>query len=362
MSRPSERLPTRSSLAPLAVAIFALVGAEAVRLEARTATEVECEEAQLERLMLRFTTFGFGDNLFLWPTGALGYSGLATSQPFHQFAPLRFDRAEQQIAFDFLLHEQEGLLNPRRPALPQAVLVRKDVATSLVAEDVHSVSFELARQVIDPTDPQQEIFLTNWIGAPTGSASGAARSLAAEGFFESCSAEQPSDFDLRIFEILSRTVRVTDLLLPEGPGPGHDRYKTFFFRDVEPLTYRANLYSYFVGCLPNDVCRYGQARIAFRFRFALDADGRLATGHVQVLPACQAEFELGCTSAGNPNLTVVVAPPIWAGHERQSEPEFRSGAFLNIPYLESPAAILSANIPWSALLIGTAWDRRLGSP
>ena len=60
---------------------------------------------------------------------------------------------------------------------------------------------------------------------------------------------------------------------------------------------------------------------------------------------------------------MIVAPPIFAGHETQPEAVFKSGAFLNVISAADidHDNILTDDIPWPELLRGTAWDRPLGA-
>ncbi|MEP7012740.1 MAG: hypothetical protein ABJC13_20650 [Acidobacteriota bacterium] len=336
------------------LALFPLLGFASTS-RALTSAEVACEEARLGRLVHRMATNGPGMNLYLWPAGPDRYAGLGVYPLF-----VGLVRRDWQMGFDLQLSPGSALLNPRRSLLPQAVLARNDLLTTPFhspEEEVRiDVSLELAPRVVDPTRPTHGILISSQIGS-SGSASGASRSLAAENLFERCSADGPSAFDLQVFEILSRTFRVTDALKQPFPGPGLERYKTIFFRDVEPLTYRAKVFSYLVACDPE--CGYGEGSFQFRLRFTIDAAGTLAVGRIEALPWCLENDPLPCSGSLDPDYAVLVAPPIFAGHEQQTEAQFRSGAFLNAEYLASPNNILTDDVPWPELLRGTAWDRPL---
>ncbi len=327
-------------------------------LLARTPEEVACEEAKLGRLIHRFSTPIPGDNLFVWPTGGDTYSGLSVATPL-RIAAEGLVRDELQLAFGLNLHRDADLLNPRRALLPQAVLVRRDAASNLSATaPVMSASLELAPETLDPTRPLQGLVIAGRLGASFGSASGAGRALEAENLFERCSAEAPSAFDLQVFEILSRTLRITEELLLPNPGQGLDRYKTIFFREVDPQVYRVKAFLYYTTCDPE--CGYSEASFQMRVRMPLDADGRLTAGGIEALPWCISGAPPPCTSLINPGTAVIVAPPLFAGHETQTEAQFRSGAFLNIRVEDDPENILTDDVPWPDLLRGTAWDRPLG--
>ncbi len=323
---------------------------------ALTSAEVACEEAKLGRLLHRFATNGFGDNLFVWPVGGDSYAGLAVASPFGFPALFRDDR---QLTFDLSLQSASAVLNPRRPSLPLAVLARRDPSTTeAVPGRVVGVFLELAPRVIDPTNPRQAILLSNRSDVLFRPFADVSRSLEAENLFERCSEDGPSAFDLEVFEILSRTFRISDQLKQPFPGPGLERYKAVFFRDVEPLTYRVKAWLYLTTCDPE--CGYGEASFQFRLRFTLDSAGKLAAGRIETLPWCYEGASPPCTESINPDVAVIVAPPIFAGHEQQPEAVFRSGAFLNVEFVGSPTNILADDIPWPELLRGTAWDRPLG--
>lgn len=339
------------------LAFFASLALPAIS-RALAPAEVACEEARLGRLVHRMATNGPGMNSFIWQAGADRYRGLGVCPSFAGSV-----RRDWQMGFDLLLSRESDLLNPRRSLLPQAVLARNDLLTTPFDSPEEGpridVSLELAPQVVDPTNPRQGLRINSQYSTPTGSASGASRSLTAENLFERCSEDEPSAFDLKVFEILSRTFRVTDQLTQPFPGPGLDRYKAIFFRDVEPLTYRAKVWLYLTTCDPR--CGYGEASFQFRLRFTLDGSGKLAAGLIETLPWCR-NVPQPCTELLTPSVAVIVAPPLFAGHETQPEAVFKSGAFLNVEYEGSPNNILTDDIPWPALLRGTAWDRPLGVP
>jgi hypothetical protein len=238
-------------------------------------------------------------------------------------------------------------------------LVRRDAASNLSAtEPVTGITFELAPEVNDPTLPQQGLTVTGRLGSRYGSASGAGRALLADALFERCPGDENSSFDLAVFDILSRTLRATEaLLLPLPSGRGLFSYKTLLFRDVEPLTYRAKVVIYYTV-----EGEYSEASFQLRLRMAVDSEGKLAPGTIEVLPWCLGGAAPPCTELISPDSAVIVAPPLFAGHEIQTDGQFRSGAFLNISTENSPDNILTDDVPWPDLLRGTAWDRPLGTP
>ncbi len=338
----------------LALGIVAFVWP--VVAEARSLQEVACEEAKLGRLAHRMATNGSAFNLFLWSVGDDRYRGLVVLPRFE------VSRDERQMGYDLVLHRASDLLNPRRPLLPQAVLARTDLLTTFTTTPTGEnprldLRFELAPEVVNPQDPTQGIAINNQADKPTGSASGAGRALALDDLFERCPGEENSPFDLEVFEILSRTLRASEaLLLPIPIGRGLFNYRILLFRDVEPLTYRAKVVIYYTV-----EGGYSEASFQLRLHMALDAGGKLAPGTIEALPWCR-DAAPPCTELIAPETAVLIAPPLFAGHEVQTAEQFWSGAFLNIPVEDSPDNVLSDDVPWPDLLRGTAWDRPIGVP
>ena len=322
---------------------------------ARSPAEVACEEAKLGRLIHRLAA---GPNLFLWPRGGDRYSGLA-AVPRFPVVDGSFVRIDHQLGFDLQLDRAADRLNPRRPLLPRAVLVRNDLLTNPftppTADPRIDVTLELAPEVIDPQEPVRGIRINNQTGVPTGSASGASRALEADALFERCPGEGPSELDLQVFEILARTVRVLQL---DPESLAFFRYKTAIFPDVEPLTYRLKVYLYDTSC--DEECEYFEFPFQVRARMTLDVSRKLAGGRIEALPFCNPSPP-PCTNL-DAHSRVLVAPPIFAGHETQPPAVYQSGALLKIDYDGSPRNILAADIPWPVLLRGTAWDRPLPAP
>jgi len=331
-----------------------------------TETQVACEERQLGRLTSRAAAYDLESNLFVWrasPGGGL-YRGLEASGLMQDFITLAPLRREDQLSFDLLLKAEEDFLNPARKPLPQATLVRRDSASTIGPTVFGSVwlSFDLAPQVPDPTKPQMPVSITGQLRPGAGQADRAARSILAEDLLTACHG-QVSAFDLKMFEILARTVRASSCL--EQPNFGCNffstRFKSYIFRGAEPLTYRMNVLRYDVTCLDDDNCSYGEAGIALLFRMTLDEAGRLAGGDVEVLPWCTEVGQTGCNNAFNPSFAVYVMPPLRPSVDQQGPAEFARSAHLNIDYEGSPYNILSAPINWADLLRDTAWNEGTGA-
>jgi hypothetical protein len=343
----------------LSVALFALLGVPAAAQpfgQPLSAEQVACEERQLERLQHRMWVHLEGSTLLLWRASAGGglYRGIVSTSELGFLTGGRVHQ-EEQLAFDLLLKAEEDLLDPRRPRKPQAALVRRDVASNLnpaveVPFHVLDLNVDLAPEVVDPSAPRLPLRISNRLAVGAGADDRAGRGIAIDDLLSPCHA-QVSDFDLRVFAILARTVRPSQCLLEPFStcGAGLERYKSVFFRGAEPLTYRLNIY-------PNLFTGITDARVAFLFHLQLDAQGRLLGGDLQALPLCASTDQVGCTNAFNPNFALFVLPPVRPGTERQGEAEFRRAAHLNLEYDSSPHNILQDTVDWQDLLRDTAWN------
>ncbi|HBL25287.1 MAG TPA: hypothetical protein DD490_00450, partial [Acidobacteria bacterium] len=180
-----------------------------------TAEQVACEERQLERLVHRMAASEETSNLFLWRSSADGglFRGLAsTSELRYDDTGVRY-RKENQLAFDLILKAGEDFLDPRRPRLPQATLVRRDAASNVHPTPVNSYPLttvlDLAPEVPDPTLPKMPLRITSAPAA--GSDDRAGRSIAAADFLTACHSEVTA-FDLAVYQLLARTVRISQCL------------------------------------------------------------------------------------------------------------------------------------------------------
>lgn len=330
--------------------------------------QVACEEGQLGRLVHRMAVSYDGSNLFLWRATPLGglFGGLSTtSRLLPDPATGLPTREEEQIAFDLLLKPAADFLDPRRLLLPQATLVRRDAASNLSsappAAEILDASLDLAPAVPNPIQPTMPIRITDRRADGAGQSDRAARSLAADALLDACHAEV-SGFDLKVYSILARTLRVSDCLLQpiSHCDGGRFRFKSVFFRGAEPLTYRVNVFSYSVSCDDAGHCFYGEGQVALLLRVQVDAVGRLAGGDLQALPWCTSADSTGCTSLTDPNFAVFLLPPLRPGLDRQSAADFARAARLNLEFNGSANNVLKAPVNWPDLLRGSSWNAGSG--
>lgn len=362
------------------------VCASAVILSARAASaapltnpltpdQVTCDELQLERLALRVATLESGadfahPSLLLWRSGQGGgsYSGLTVTDGISG-TPGHLLRAETQLAFDLTLHPPIDPLNPRRPLLPQGSLVRREQNSNLVAPTATApayltVNVALEPNAQDPFLPTIPLLVNNLAAAsgtaePASHADAAGRGITQDSLTSSCE-NALTDFDLRIFTILSRTVRLSQCVaLPGTPpfcNPDGSAYNVTFFRGADPQTYRANVYFYAVAC-DNGTCSYGVlSKVAWEFTMNWDANGTLTTGEVSVLPPCPNGPAPGCSDQQGDGTPLFILPPLWPGHGHQGQHAFDLGALLRYDFAGSPKNIPSATVNWGVLLANSAWN------
>ncbi|MEP7010483.1 MAG: hypothetical protein ABJC13_09195 [Acidobacteriota bacterium] len=361
----------RTSVLLLPLWLFSTVSAVAQPLISRplTPAQVTCEEQQSGRLIHRISVAYLGSSLFLWRSSPQSgaYRGLVGTNDM-RFITVQGDRfrQEQQLAFDLILRRGEDFLDPRRSVLPQATLVRRDTASNL---DVPIgfrgnllIKMDLAPQVPNPDRPTIALQLTTRTDRGEGSADGAGRGLAVDDLLTPCHGEV-TDFDLRVFAILARTVRPTTCLLEPFVNPpfcAGTRFKAVIYRAEQPFTYRVDVYPYTAFCNEDGECGFGEFRMPFLFRVDVDPPGRLVGGTVTALPFCEQPdgtfLTTACIQVLDPGVGLYVLPPVRPGIEVQGEPVFRRGAHLNIDIIDSEFNVFNANVNWADLLRDTAWN------
>ncbi|MEP7011560.1 MAG: hypothetical protein ABJC13_14655 [Acidobacteriota bacterium] len=328
-----------------------------------TSEQVACEERQMGRLLHRMGVSYGESSLLLWRSSANGgtYRGLAsTSQLRHTTVQGDRERQEKQLAFDLILREDEDFLNPRRDRRPQATLVRRDASSNLEGTTRFSmlVDLILSREPPDPFQPKNSIRITTLQDAQADHADTAGRGLTVDDLLSPCHTEV-TDFDLKVYSILARTVRPTGCLAEPIPNPfcAFISYKTALYRAEEPLTYRIDAYDSALSCDDDGVCVYSDLEIPFLLRLHTDTQGRLTTGEITALPFCTASGQTGCNPTGSPWMGLYILPPLRPGFEIQGEEVFRRAAHLNVFSDGSDEFnVLSADVNWADLLKDTSWN------
>ncbi len=330
-----------------------------------TPEQVACEERQMGRLLHRMGQSLGDSGLFLWRSSANGgsYRGLASTSELYN-TTLQGDRAhkEKQLAFDLILRADEDFLNPRRGRLSQATLVRRDVASNLDPPGTTSATIglgiELSKEPPDPFHPKILISLSTLQQPGLDHADRAGRGLEVDDLLAPCHSEV-TDFDLKVYSILARTVRPTGCLAEPIPNPvcGFINFKTAFYRAEEPLTYRVDVYQSASSCDDDGVCVFGDGQIPLLLRLRTDAQGRLTTGELAALPFCTTDGQPGCNSFRSPWMGVYVLPPLRPGVEIQGEEVFRRATHLNVFGRGSDEFnVLQDDVNWADLLKDTAWN------
>ncbi len=220
------------------------------------------------------------------------------------------------------------------------------------------VDLELSREPPDPFHPKIPIRLTTLQKAGEGHADRSGRGLEADALLAPCHTEV-TDFDLKVYSILARTVRPTGCLAEPIPNPvcAFTTFKTAFYRAEEPLTYRIDAYDSALSCDEVVGCIYSDAQIPFLLRLHTDTQGRLTTGEIAPLPFCTASGQSGCNPTGSPWMGLYILPPLRPGVEVQGEEVFRRAAHLNVFSDGSDEFnVLHADVNWADLLKDTSWN------
>lgn len=343
-----------------------------------TPDQVTCDELQLERLAGRLAVVeglagigvvGLHPSLVLWHSSAGGatYSGLTVTDGISG-TPGHLLRAETQLAFDLTLHPPTDTLNPRRPFLPQGSLVRREQDSNLVTPTplaaYLTVTMALEPNAQDPFLPIIPLVVNNLTATsdgegPAAHADAAGRGITQDSLTSSCE-NALTDFDQRIFAMLSRTVRVSQCVALSGTppfcNPDGSAYNITLFRGADPQTYRANVYLYAVAC-DNGTCSYGVlSKVAWELKMNWNANGTLTTGEVSVLPPCPNGPAPGCSDPKGNGTPMFILPPLFAGHGHQGQHLFELGALLFDDFPGSPNNVLSATVNWGVLLANSAWN------
>jgi hypothetical protein len=374
------------------------------------ASQVACAESQLARVQRRLGAYGSAINesvtsgdtsldakgsLLALSHTTLGggvFSGLvrlpdlgAGLDPCYDFQNGTEHVPEADLAFDLLFKERSDVLDPHKPRIPQATLVRRDWGTSFGVdhEGCYSygrifldltcptiLSLDLAAQAQDQLKPQLPIYLNSasaaapgrtGLGAqPIASATGRGPGILADRLSEACGGTL-TDFDQRMFEILARTILPSYYYVPLSPPPvcgatfiyGHTMT---IFRGADPHSYRVNIYAYESVCCqydggPNEFDNLLQ--VALEFQMNWDGQGRLTTGTMRVLPFCRGGQELDCSPRGG-NMGLFILPPIYPGHGEEPPSAFHNAPYLAVNAVYPVANVLSATINWADILKNTA--------
>lgn len=335
-----------------------------------TTEQVRCEQDQLRRLIRRMAFDGAADsNLFVWRSSPGGgeYGGLVTSP-----IPLRggqagfepFSRVESQMTFDLHLRTHGDRLNPSRPLLPQAQLIRRDAASNVLFSRPQPpfypfplvLLFEMAPQVVDAFEPTAPLVVTT---EPTkGRSERAGRAIEIDDLASACH-DEVTEFDRQVFTILSRTLRFSTCLRP----PSFDclgnnfQYKAAVQRALGPHHYWVELQAYGYSCTSDDDCLYiSVPEVLVEFSFEADEQGRIRSGTARVLPECEEGETFACSRFGCPTGGIFVLPPLTPGRDQQDQFAFDRGVYLRCDRTNPANTVLSATIDWADLLRDTAWN------
>jgi hypothetical protein len=380
-------------------------GAAAERTFPLTAKEVRCAARQLARVQRRLTSVGAGiittdmGNNALWnvPNASGHFSGLVRllnqgDSRYRDFLDGQEHFAEADLAFDLIFKSTTSTLDPHQPPRPQATLVRRNLGTNLVLDHAMNnsgdnpgccfdlevncsrdlgcpmvLNFDLAAVPGDSVFPSVPLVINNASAATPDfsgpqalllpSASGTGPGIVTDRLDQSCGGRLTA-FDAHVFEILARTI-VPSNCYTLGPsdcqnvGAALEAYNLAIFRGADPHTYRVDIYFVQYLCFSDD-CYSTGGPLALEFHVNWDAQGRLTTGDVDVLPACRAGESVECSNPVLFNgLGIFLVPPIFPGNEEETPTAFHGAPYLN-PTRNRTQQVLHAEINWAALLRSTA--------
>jgi hypothetical protein len=400
-------MPNRILILVLVLCALPSKGMTAERTFPLAAKEVSCMARQLARVQRRLTSVGAGiittdlGNNALWnvPNAGGQFTGLARLLDAGDSRPQDFLEgqehfAEADLAFDLIFKSKTSTLDAHRPPRPQATLVRRDLGTNLVLDhamdnfggnpgccfdnDINCsaditcpivLNFDLAAVPGDSVYPSVPLLINNAAAATPEfsgpqafllpASSGTGPGIIIDRLDQSCGGKLTT-FDAHVFEILARTI-VPSSCYSLGPsdcrqaGEGFGAYNLAIFRGTDPHVYRVDIYV--VSYLCGESCYSTFGPIALELHISWDAQGRLTTGDVAVLPACRTGQTTDCSNPEALNgVGIFLVPPIFPGHEEELPSAFRGAPYLSVA-IDRSQQVLHAEINWTALLMNTALNQ-----
>jgi hypothetical protein len=350
-------------LALLLLSPAAALAEPAPRTHPLTAEEVACNQAQLNRLLNRLslrasvpdTTSHTRELAVTYSDERAFYEGLGiVGQDFFsgQLTP------ESELAFNLNPSLRDLLANPARPPLPQISLSREAAASNFVKPTNPHAFTLLLNPRLSGTPSEADLLLVNnfevpAVGQPYNgfreTSAGPGRGLAADSLLDPCHLDL-TPFDRRIFALLERMVRTTADLFSRATLSRFDT-QVAIYRGEDPHTYRVDVAPLGSVSLPAE-----DPRMVVAIRIDWDADGRLTTGHLEVLPVCATPGGMDC-SGQNLNrfsdVTLRLIPPVFPGFQTWSDRDPRvksvTGGTGRVP--------VPVDVDFAALLSGAAWNR-----
>lgn len=347
------------SLCSFLVVAFVTAAAAADLNQALTNDDVLCDAQQLERLAARMVVsevdpgspaLASNPMLLLWrhPLGKAAFGLLAVTDGVRPVL-----RDERQLSAELVFGEKGDILDPRRPLLPHATLARRNQNSNLATnarEFFLNITMDVALEVPNPTKPTLPLNVNNLVRAvgskqPRQAADAVGRGPLVDGLTSSCHSKL-TDFDERIFRILSRALRITTWFTVLGYNPADPKaWNIVLHRGEDPHLYLARVYGYRVTCLDDGRCPFQRLVPAdLEVTVNWDTEGRLTTGEIRLIPGKDSDV-----------LAIFLLPPMYPGRDRQTT-ELRGAPFLRFDYEGAPSNILAAPVDWEVLLAGSRWN------
>jgi hypothetical protein len=157
-----------------------------------------------------------------------------------------------------------------------------------------------------------------------------------------------SERDLRVYQILSRTLRVDSCgVFGIGCVDESQPLQIGLYRATEPDTYFVDIYSF-----NQETDNSGLGATTLLLRFERDAQGRLTMGTARfAVEGCTPQ---ACQTLG-PDANIFFLPPLTPGRDRQGPAVILNAPRLNFSFFGS-GNIPETTIDWAALLAGTVYN------
>jgi hypothetical protein len=373
-----------------------------------TPAEVRCTEMQLERVQRRMTSVGSGQIAISMGTNAIwnastsggAFTGLVRQpvfgdQAINDFIAGTEHFVEADMAFSLFFDAKASILDPHKPAAPQATLVRRDTGTSLVLDHIVDnlgtqgpccidtdpfnptcgfdpscpmiLNFDLAPVPGDSVNPLVPLVINSAAAATPEfpgplakflpAASGTGPGISNDRLDQACGGPL-TEFDRHVFEILARTI-LPSACYQAGAidNCGANAFNLTIFRGADTHLFRVDIYTVEYICDDQGNCYDIVGPLALAFDVNWDGQGRLTTGEVRVLPECRPGQDADCSGPFDQNfMGIFVVPPIFPGHEEEEPAAFHGAPYLSV-FQHSPLRLLRANVNWAAILSGTALNQ-----
>jgi hypothetical protein len=350
---------TTATLLALFASIALAPAASAQVTRQLTPAEVSCNATQLSGLTAR-TSILVGPNFADKPLTSVetfgsktgGFAGLVYSDQLTSRG-VRAATPEHHLWFSTNPDEVKLLRNPARPLLDSISLTRNDLNSDLVTfNDEDSLALQID-PTLNPTnnnDDSTKLLVDNVLFDDAGITSDAKPGRGLSTIVRSCHGNFTAT-DLHVLAVLAKTVRV--IAYDTNSATSGSRLVTQFLdlyrgTGAAPIS-GGGVRTTYLG----DVFLGGNAfqRVSFSITVDLGTDGTLGNATLQLLPACTASGQTGCTVATS-EVRIFVVKPVAAG-------QFWNASGNPTVCVGAAGCASQAAFSWGERLAGTTWLRPL---